>query len=126
MSLADEIPIPNRLVEGNRSIKQASHPSNRREIPTPNRLVEGNRSLEHPVHHGNVAHVPATNVLIESGSIHEGFGHVRYLRNIPIADVSVSEDSGDSVTEPEVILKIGIGDQFVGHEFRPVVGPVWV
>ena len=30
------------------------------------------------------------------------------------------------VREPQVhrVLKIGVGDRFVNHEFRPVVGPV--
>ena len=71
---------------------------------------------------------PQAYVFMKVRPILEGLGHIRHKGNIQVTDVPVSVGCIRFVREPQIhrILKIGVGDRFVNHEFRPVVGPVWV
>ena len=114
------------MVKCARTLKHSIHVRNLRHIPVADRLIEGGGIGKHVVHTGHVAHVPVCDVFIKVRPIPEGLGHIRNKGNVPITDVTVGVGCIRFVREPQVdrVLKIGVGDRFISHIFRPVVGPV--
>ena len=53
------------------------------------------------IHIRNVTDVPCTNVVVKVCLVPKGFGHIRHARNIPVANVTISE-SGGFVCAPQV------------------------
>ena len=91
-------------------------------------MIESCSISEHSLHVRHIAHVPVTDVFIKVTSIVERLRHIRHLRNVPIADVTVGVSRVRFVRKPQIhrVLKIGVGDRFVSHEFRPVGRPVLI
>ena len=84
------------------------------DAPVSNRLIEQGGTPKHITHARHVTNIPSTNVLVESRSVLESLVHVRHTADVPVADVTISGRCARLVGKPQVDgfreIRVGEGE----------------